>query len=175
MGEINKYFDDLDENFNPFEEEFEKDNIAPSLSDRELNEQFNKVKSSQFEETTDEFFESITNYDEELEKQKNFKPYYSTSDDEYNEQAELQKNFKDFLILRKISGSQKSLSNKNKLPSDAIKISNEIIEIQSLNDVQENEHKASHIITHKDNQGNIKTIEVICQCGVRTVIKLEYE
>ena len=86
----------------------------------------------------------------------------------------LQRNFKDFLSLPKITGKfSKSIEN-NLIPKDIVKKTGKTIEIADDLPQTKDTLKQSSVIINRDEQGEIESMEVICKCGERTLIKFEY-
>ena len=118
--------------------------------------------------------ESISNYSDEVRKQNLFQLEYEQEEEPDEESIRLQNNFMDFLVLKNIAGRKKGFSYLNRIPSDALVDTGDVTEIIDYNE-DGSEHKGSTIMIHKNNNEEISHIEVICTCGQRTLIKLDYE
>jgi hypothetical protein len=97
---------------------------------------------------------------------------------QYSRQAEEQRlvnEFADYLNIGEISGNKKGfrpgsvISNKHVIKSDN-KI--EIVKTDGLHDNHESEPMT--VLLYRDEHDEIKSIEVMCSCGKKTTIKLEY-
>lgn len=96
-----------------------------------------------------------------------------TDPDRENEEY-LQKHFKDFLSLPKIAGKfSKSIEN-NLIPKDVVKKTGKTIEIADDLPQSKDTKMQSSVIINRDENGELESMEVICKCGERTLIKFEY-
>jgi hypothetical protein len=86
--------------------------------------------------------------------------------------ALLKENFKDFLIYKKLSGNLSGLSHANRIPSDKLKSSNKTVEVK---DDKDDKKHTKQIITHRNQYDEVDFIEVICNCGERTIIRFDYD
>lgn len=81
--------------------------------------------------------------------------------------------FKDFLILKRISGELKRKHKTDLIPRDIVQESGEtvIIEIPP----EEQEHQNTTLLIHRNDEGDIVRIELVCSCSKKHVIKFLYE
>lgn len=100
--------------------------------------------------------------DEDLSEEENYKEYQI-------------KNFRDFLVLPKISGAIKSISNKRLIPKEIIEEGKEKVEILNKPPFQEIQGGESSIIVNRNIDGEIESIEVVCKDGERILIKFDFE
>lgn len=100
--------------------------------------------------------------DEDLSEEENYKEYQI-------------KNFRDFLVLPKISGAKKSISNKRLIPKEIIEEGKEKVEILNKPPFQEIQGGESSIIVNRNIDGEIESIEVVCKDGERILIKFDFE
>ncbi|MDR0927277.1 MAG: hypothetical protein LBO69_05870 [Ignavibacteria bacterium] len=85
----------------------------------------------------------------------------------------LQENFKDYLLAKKISGNNQVKFADKVVASENIKLDDEKVEITDLErNVDTTLHKTSVLINRNEDM-EIDSIEVLCQCGERTVIKFD--
>lgn len=86
-----------------------------------------------------------------------------------------QKNFKDFLELKYETKLPKAYSNSSLVPSELLKPSSEKIQIHDdpSKTTGHNKHRAT-VLIKKDEDENIKGIQVICICGERINISFDY-
>ena len=119
--------------------------------------------------------EDIMNYSEDAHKKKSFKFDFGTSEENTPEEEKRQKDFRDIIEYRRISGKTRGLNQPNVIPTTNIVNKNDSVEIQDVHGFSPDEHAhTSQIITHLNDNGEISVIEVLCNCGNRTVIKLDY-
>ncbi|MGB9701218.1 MAG: hypothetical protein ACPL1A_00670 [Candidatus Kapaibacteriota bacterium] len=122
-------------------------------------EEIEKIMSSN-EQLTGKFEELYK--DEDLSEEENYKEYQI-------------KNFRDFLVLPKISGAKKSISNKRLIPKEIIEEGKEKVEILNKPPFQEIQGGESSIIVNRNIDGEIESIEVVCKDGERILIKFDFE
>lgn len=188
---------------NPFGEQFDKDDLVVSLSDEELKKKEDPFIDFNFEDPkptidylseeelenrdkhdSDEGessgpkrleLEDIMNYSEDAHQKKSFKFDFGSSDENTPEEEKRQKDFRDIIEYRKISGRTRGLKHTNVIPTTNIINKNDSIEIHDVHGFAPDEHALpSQIITHLNENGEISVIEVLCNCGNRTIIKLDY-
>jgi len=117
---------------------------------------------------------------EELEKKQAFKVNKGRNSKQSHESAgyenESDENFQDFLIYKNLAGNKSSFSDKNRIPKENIHYSGKTVEIEVDNKFHsKHSSEQTGIILQRDESNTIKRIEIICSCGERTVIDLEYE
>lgn len=119
--------------------------------------------------------DDIMNYNEDLHQKKAFKFDFGLSEENTPEEEKRQKDFRDIIEYRRISGRTRGLKQPNVIPISNIINNNDSVEIQDVHgfSVEENPH-TSQIITHLNDNGEINVIEVLCNCGNRTLIRLDY-
>ncbi len=93
--------------------------------------------------------------------------------EEQNE-AYLQRHFRDFLSIPKISGNITKAIEKNLIPKNIVLKTGKTIEIaDDMPHTTEITHQTS-IIINRDEAGELESMEVICKCGERTLVKFDY-
>lgn len=119
--------------------------------------------------------DSLDNYNEEEVREKNFHFEYE-ADDFTEEEERLQDGFKDFLVARKISGREHGFADANRIPVDKLVQKGEIVEINDDPRIEdEAKHNASTVVVHRNEDGEIVYLDVICSCGRNTLIKLDFD
>jgi hypothetical protein len=149
-----------------------------NYSRRQSSEIYSELSNLSEEELSQRLdIDSIVSYNNELRKQNEFQKEYGLEESDANEyQKKVRENFRDYLILRNISGKQKGLFYHNIIPLDKIQDSGKTVEVyDDLNIKDKLDSEKSTIIVHKTNEDDVDVIEVLCSCGKRTFIKLDYE
>ncbi len=179
----------MEDNLNPFNEEFSKDDVIgeeindnkePLLTLEELelydeqkylNKKFKNIIEDSNIKKISTLPDELKNLFDETQFQE-YEDYEKLRDEEI-----LQKNFKDFLILNKISGNFKGLSGTNRIPRNKVLESKNIIieDNPLLIDFDEETKNKTTVVTHKNEHDEIEYIEVLCECGSKTVIKFDYD
>jgi hypothetical protein len=167
----------------------EKNIIEELSNDKNLNLHNGKINDNEIEETLN--LKNSVNIDQKEQNKENNS--YNYEKDKYrkkifNETLEIKsvdqsegekkkpKKFKDFLELPKSSGHRKNMSNTNCYSADTIIDDGSSIEIvDEFGEELARRPDTTKIITNKNSDGEIESIEVICGCGNRTVIKLDIE
>ncbi len=152
-----------DEDFaNPFETDF---NLVP------LEEE--KPESDIKPLLTQDDLDSLINYDENKRRNNLFNNEFSQKAKSGKiEPDQPHKLFNDFLILPKISGTQR-MPHSSRLPSDFVKQKGEMVEISDAPIKARKKHHSSVIVNREPN-GEVDSIEVVCTCGERTLIKFDF-
>ncbi len=150
---------------NPFEEEFDKSDVVnPDDKEREDDDKKRKVET-----------DDIIDYDEQKRKQENFKDIYSEASEPLNEEKRRQENFNDFLDLPNIAGAAPGLSDSKRIPKEKLNERHSKIRIADDPKLHRHNDERSTVIVNRNENDEIVSIEVLCSCGEKTVIKLEYE
>lgn len=152
---------------NPFEEEFNSDDVV-----NKNDEDDNNYSDSKNENESDFDLDNLLNYDEEDRKSDSFESLYEDSYFTRSETERLSSNFKDFLELPRIAQGKPSKTKGNHIPSENLIIRKDKIEITDENLGND---KRSTVLINRNEVGEIVGIEVLCTCGEKTIIKLEYE
>lgn len=162
---VNKYEEDDDDedDINPFDIDFNK---VPLEED-------NKKSSNIKPLLTEEDLDIIINYDDNKRKNLQFNSEFSQKAKSVKIEGDnLHKKFNDFLILPKISG-QKNIPHSSRLPADYVKQKGEMVEIADAPVKIRKKHHSSVIVNREPN-GEVESIEVLCTCGERTLIKFDF-
>ena len=83
----------------------------------------------------------------------------------------LQENFKDYLLAKKITGNNQMKFGDKIIAQEIIEDANKSIEIADL--TQFDISKKTSILINRDDEMEIESIEVLCKCGEKTVIKFD--
>ncbi len=150
----------------PFGETFDKEDVVESISEIE--------KLANERSTTKDFSEKYKPRNKEIQKFIERDNIEEINDAEFKVFSEVHQNFefKDFLELPKISGIKLRTPEGNYYPREIIEERKQKVVIS---DNIIDEHKRTTILTDYDSDGNITSIEVICRCGEKTIIHLEFE
>jgi len=159
---------------NPFEEEFNRDDVVNRYN--QDDEDINKKSKKNSKEVD---IDALLKYSEEDYLNRKFKNEYSNDNFEItptDEELLLKKNFKDFLILPSISGKLSGIANSNRIPSENVKQVTGFIEISDeISDEANHNSGNSTMLINRNSRNEITSIEILCKCGERTVIHLDYE
>jgi hypothetical protein len=201
------------DNQNPFEEEFDRDDVVQSLSDEQLKEKEKKPFSEEFDpgdvvrdqdeeeseaappeseiegldaplaEEVDAVGDDAVQYEDAIEemdmtdderRQKYFEDEYDVLSKKPQDDLKHNKqHFEDFLVIPQIAGSNDRLPKSNLYPKETIKSENMKVEIADDPELDE-ENKRASVIVNRNPEGEVESIEVVCNCGEKTLIKLDY-
>jgi hypothetical protein len=126
---------------------------------------------------SEEDVEKIVNSNDQTSIMGKFTELFKDEDisEEENYQEYQIKNFRDFLVLPKISGAKKSISNKHLIPKEIIEGEDEKVEILNKPPFKEIIDGESSIIVNRNIEGEIESIEIVCKDGERILIKFDFE
>ncbi|HPI19973.1 MAG TPA: hypothetical protein PKY56_06335 [Candidatus Kapabacteria bacterium] len=159
---------------NPFEEEFNRDDVVNRYN--QDDEDNNKKRNNNSKEVD---IDALLKYSEEDYLNRKFKDEFSNDnfiDIPTDEELLLKKNFKDFLILPNISGKDSGIANSNRIPGENVKQDMGFIEISDEIPGETNHNSGnSTMLINRNSRNEITSIEILCKCGERTVINLDYE
>lgn len=137
--------------------------VASSLEEQENN----VIKSNDLStEITGYELETLLNYKNDR-RQKDF--YVSSMDED---DMNIDEQFDDFLQLPKISGKNTSLIESNLIPETNISKSHKFVEIKDQEANADGHHTSIEINRDEDNE--IESIVIYCQCGEKTLIRFDY-
>jgi hypothetical protein len=151
----------------PFGEEFDKDDVVNTKI-------FVGDDSDPDNQLPDVDVDSILNYDEEKRKTDYFKNQFFSENEDIADDVILQKNFRDFLVVKKITGRFEGIGSDSRIPSERIVDSGKKIEISDDPNHEVKSEKKTTVAVHRDEAGEISFIEVICSCGEKTTIALDF-
>ncbi len=165
--------DELEEQ--PFEEEFDKKKVvnrdlqkAKKITNEGKIQK--EISSPEFDELSD-----FSPYSDEERKNQLFQFEYGSSEPVKDDDEILRNNFKDFLVLKKLAGKSSGLSGTGLYHSDRLIDTGKKIKIYDDPEIKkESRDSSANIVIHKNDEGDIETIEITCQCGERTIINLDY-
>ena len=84
--------------------------------------------------------------------------------------------FADFMSLKGISGHEHSQVNRSVLPAESVVEKSSTVEVMKDDILHPEDHgTAMTFLVHRDDHNDIRSIEVICSCGKRAVLALDYE
>lgn len=86
----------------------------------------------------------------------------------------LLENFRDFMALPKVSGTFTKSIEHNLIPKDIVYKTGKTIEIADNLAVSKEDLHNTSVIINRDEAGELESLEVICKCGERTMIKFDY-
>ncbi len=159
---------------NPFEEEFNRDDVVNRYNQNDENN--DKTSPNNSKEIN---IDVLLKYSEEDYLTRKFKDEFSNdsiTSTPTDEELLLKKNFKDFLILPNISGKLSGIANSNRIPSENVKQDTGFIEISDdMPDETNHNSGNSTMLINRNSRNEITSIEILCKCGERTVINLDYE
>lgn len=163
----------------PFGEEFDKDDVVnsrPGTDEDEYDEDEDEYDEEGYEneELPDVDINSILNYDEERRKSDHFEKEFLTDEEDNSNDEILQKNFKDYLVARKISGKLEGIGSDARIPSERIIESGKKVEISDDPSHIVKGDKKTTIVVQRNEDGEITNIEVLCSCGEKTTIALDF-
>lgn len=158
--------------FDPFKEEFDSENIINRDEEKTVykKEDIEELKKKKVE------VEDIITYSDDERKKNSFNELFQkhpNADIEDNLDR-IRKSFKDFLNAPKISGKVPGFSSKKALPSNVIKNSGQKVTIIDKWQDKHNENDNSTVVMHKNPDGEILSIEIICSCGKKTLVEIDY-
>lgn len=141
------------------------------------DEELRKAKSfNDISKRPDVDVDSVLNYSEEKRKEKSFTIQFGATEDTRTLAEISEQNFSDYLIYRKISGSKEGHLDQCRISADDLTDKGEVIEISDDLELKNDElSRHTTVITHRDKDDVVEFIEIICHCGHRTLIKMDYE
>lgn len=160
-----EYEDDIEED--PFGDEFDREDVVNTKISVEDD-------SDSDDQLPDVDVDSILNYDEEKRKTDYFENQFSSENEDKANEDILQNNFRDFLVVKKITGRFEGIGSDSRIPSERIVDSGKKIEISDDPNHEVKSDKKTTIAVHRNENGDISFIEVICSCGEKTTIELEF-
>lgn len=100
---------------------------------------------------------------------------FEAENDEINKSEEelLRENFQDYLLAKRLSGSQRSLQG-NLLAADKVKDTGQIAEFTDNHGAFDSDHNTT-VEINRNSEGELESIVVYCKCGEKTAINFEYE
>lgn len=173
---------------NPFEEEFDSDDVVESGVDTEIESalpeeeipegvEFDTSGDIPMEERKigEVDIDAILNYDYEERKKKYFRDLVEDEHERIMEEYEERNKrlFKDFLQLPKISGKRTSGVGKKRIAKEFVKDPKSKIKI--IDPFQSEKHTQSAVVVNRRDDETIESIEVICSCGEKTYINFDYD
>ncbi len=92
------------------------------------------------------------------------------------EEQRLVSAFADFLKLKDISGTQQSQATKSVLKAEDVIDTPTSVEVMKDDTLNPHDHSTPMtFLVHRDEHNDIRSIEVLCSCGKRAVLALDYE
>ncbi len=171
--------DDFFGNETPFPEEFDSDDVINRHSDDDSeNEEESEedldseTEDEQKEEPPELDIDSILDYDFERHKREYFDDTYQSEEDNKTQQEIYSKTFKDFLVMKNITGKLEGIGSGNRIPSERIVDKGKSVKIADDPTHMSKGDRKTTVIVHRNDDGDITNIEVLCACGERTNIEL---
>lgn len=84
-----------------------------------------------------------------------------------------QKDFADFSIIEEIAGTLKGVPHSSRIPSEIIRDGGGTIELIGSKEHEEDNHEPQ-IILHRNQEGEISNVEIVCTCGKKILLQLQY-
>jgi len=84
------------------------------------------------------------------------------------------KEFQDFLVVREIAGTVKGIPHSSRIPMELLIDTGGKIEISKPLAEEQDDHNPT-IMVHRSDDNEIESIEVICTCGKKIMVKFDYE
>ena len=98
---------------------------------------------------------------------------------EYSREKEderLVNSFADFLVLKEISGTKRIPTKSAVISSQFVNNTNNKVEVVKDDTLpNESNHNPVTVLMHRNETGEVEQIEVICSCGRKSLVALEYE
>jgi hypothetical protein len=90
-------------------------------------------------------------------------------------QKEKSDSFADYMELREIKGSKAFTPSSRLVGAEYVVSRDAKVEVMKGDDpVSANQHPVT-VLVHRDEENDMRSIEVVCSCGKRTLIALEYD
>lgn len=93
----------------------------------------------------------------------------------HQEEMRLKHSFNDFLVVQEIAGSKKGFADTHVLQQEFLDDRGLKVEIGENVHSVDDDHSSQTVMIHRNNFDEIESIEVICDCGKRTMVKLEFD
>ena len=107
------------------------------------------------------------------EKKKNEEEYISPQDELFNQRK---KNFVDYVSANVISGNKVRRYSDTYIPEEfTAEVDTKKMEIVDLASLSGKEVKKTSVLINRDENNEIDSLEVLCKCGERTLIKFDFE
>ncbi len=116
--------------------------------------------------------DNIFDLDDEEEIEETHDEQLKTPEEEIEEY--LLNNFKDFIVAPHISGIKHKAGTNNFIPLENIKAEGKTVEIADKHTTGPSGLHQSTVMINRTEDGEVESIEVICKCGERTLIKFDY-
>ncbi|MFP4529316.1 MAG: hypothetical protein ACLFQX_12270 [Candidatus Kapaibacterium sp.] len=126
------------------------------------------------EETDMEELQDEMDMSDDERLSKHFYDEYNLLDrDTVTDEDRVRQNFKDFFVVPKLSGRNTRMPKSHLYPAELIKAEQMKVEVTD-DPVLDEEDKRSSVIVNRNPKGEVESIEVVCSCGERTLIMLDY-
>lgn len=86
----------------------------------------------------------------------------------------LRQNFKDFIKAPVISNNLRRSIDHTRIPGENVRKINKTVEISDKINNDVHTSHTSHVVLNRSEDGELESIEVVCKCGERTLIKFDY-
>jgi hypothetical protein len=167
-------------------DEFNKRSKHKNITDKEIDnlDDINDSNDDNDNYDDEDFYISDEEIDKKREKEKLINTLQGIQDaiEQFNDENEyhnpddlfkmfLQDNFQDYLISKKISGNHKIRFSDKVIAKEFVEESHQQIEVADLLHSSGLEVKKTSVLIHRDDDMEIESIEILCKCGEKTVIK----
>ena len=89
----------------------------------------------------------------------------------YNEEA---KEFLDFSDLEEIAGTLKGVPRSSRIPAEIVRDGGGTIEVIAEHNHDEENGEEPQILVHRTAEGEVRLVEIICTCGKKIKLQLQY-
>jgi hypothetical protein len=90
-----------------------------------------------------------------------------------NSEERRRREFKDFLIVREIAGTLKGIPHSSRIPKELLVETGGKVEISQPLADEIDDHNPT-IVVHRTDDNEIESVEVLCTCGKKVIVKFEY-
>lgn len=158
-------------------------NIAKKNYEEDITDsyEFSELEDDDNYYITEEERQRLQHEEEKKRHLKNFKNVAENFREEEYEHPDakfakyVRKNFADYLSLPVISGSAKKKYSDKYIPKEFVENTSKHVEIADLDASTSHGTKKTSILINRDETDEIESIEVLCKCGERTLIKFDFD
>lgn len=90
------------------------------------------------------------------------------------EEERMKREFQDYLILKELAGNNRGVPTGARVASSLVNTTSTVVEIATPEFHEEHDSGSSTVVLHKNEHGEITQIEILCSCGKKNVVHLEY-
>ncbi len=85
-----------------------------------------------------------------------------------------QKEFLDFSDLEEIAGTLKGVPRSSRIPAEIVRDGGGTIEVIAEHNHDEENGEEPQILVHRTAEGEVRLVEIICTCGKKIKLQLQY-